>query len=126
MIGIPKLVSDFEKLKQEVRRLKGRLDGISVGTTITAVIPGTVSMPVAALGAIPVGNATPAWERLAPPTPAPGDEYELTFYNADTKPVWRLKAGGQYLQFVYEVSGGDFTFIIDGDGNPVMALEDLV
>lgn len=32
---------------------------------------------------------------------------------------------GQYRQFVYEVSGGDFTFITDGDGNPVMALEDL-
>lgn len=32
---------------------------------------------------------------------------------------------GQYRQFVYEVSGGDFTFIIDEDGNPVMALEDL-
>jgi len=32
---------------------------------------------------------------------------------------------GQYRQFVYEVSGGDFSFIIDEDGNPVMALEDL-
>ena len=32
---------------------------------------------------------------------------------------------GQYRQFVYEVSGGDFTFVIDEDGNPVMALEDL-
>lgn len=34
-------------------------------------------------------------------------------------------SGGQYRQFVYEVSGGDFTFIIDAGGNPVMALEDL-
>lgn len=32
---------------------------------------------------------------------------------------------GQYRQFVYEVSGGDFTFVIDEDGHPVMALEDL-
>lgn len=32
---------------------------------------------------------------------------------------------GQYRQFVYTVSGGDFTFVIDGDGNPVMALQDL-
>jgi len=32
---------------------------------------------------------------------------------------------GQYRQFVYEVSGGDFTFIRDELGQPVMALEDL-
>jgi len=32
---------------------------------------------------------------------------------------------GQYRQFVYEVSGGDFSFVIDEDGSPVMALEDL-
>lgn len=32
---------------------------------------------------------------------------------------------GQYRQFVYEVAGGDFSFVIDEDGNPVMALEDL-
>ena len=31
----------------------------------------------------------------------------------------------KYRQFVYEVSGGDFTFVIDADGNPVMALESL-
>jgi predicted GH43/DUF377 family glycosyl hydrolase len=34
-------------------------------------------------------------------------------------------ATGQYRQFVYEVSGGDFAFVIDEDGSPVMALEDL-
>ena len=32
---------------------------------------------------------------------------------------------GQYRQFVYEVSGGDFAFVIDELGNPVMALEDF-
>ncbi len=32
---------------------------------------------------------------------------------------------GQYRQFTYTVSGGDFSFIIDGGGNPVMALQDL-
>lgn len=32
---------------------------------------------------------------------------------------------GQYRQFTYIVSGGDFSFIIDSDGNPVMALQNL-
>lgn len=32
---------------------------------------------------------------------------------------------GQYRQFTYVVSGGDFSFVIDVDGNPVMALQDL-
>lgn len=31
----------------------------------------------------------------------------------------------QYRQFVYIVSGGDFSFVIDSDGNPVMTLLDL-
>lgn len=34
-------------------------------------------------------------------------------------------AVGQYRQFVYIVSGGDFSFVIDDDGSPVMALQDL-
>jgi len=33
--------------------------------------------------------------------------------------------GGQYRQFTYVVTAGDFSFIIDEDGNPVMALQDL-
>jgi hypothetical protein len=36
-----------------------------------------------------------------------------------------LEPTGQYRQFVYEVSGGDFSFVIDEDGRPVMALEEL-
>jgi hypothetical protein len=32
---------------------------------------------------------------------------------------------GKYRQFTYVVSGGDFSFIIDPDGNPVMALQEL-
>lgn len=34
-------------------------------------------------------------------------------------------AVGQYSQFLTVVSGGDFSFVIDGDGNPVMGLFDL-
>jgi hypothetical protein len=36
-----------------------------------------------------------------------------------------VSGGGQYRQFVYVVFGGDFSFVIDVDGNPVMALQDL-
>jgi hypothetical protein len=32
---------------------------------------------------------------------------------------------GKYRQFTYTVSGGDFSFIIDHNGNPVMALQSL-
>jgi len=39
--------------------------------------------------------------------------------------VWVGGAAGQYRQFVYVVSAGDFQFVIDGDGNPVLALQDL-
>lgn len=33
--------------------------------------------------------------------------------------------GGQYRQFLYEVSSGTFSFITDEIGNPIMVLEDL-
>jgi len=33
--------------------------------------------------------------------------------------------GGQYRQFLYEVSGGTFTFLTDIDGNPLEGLQDL-
>lgn len=32
---------------------------------------------------------------------------------------------GKYRQFTYVVTSGDFSFVIDGDGNPVMALQEL-
>ncbi len=35
------------------------------------------------------------------------------------------EGGGQYRQFTYVVSSGDFSFIVDGAGRPVMALQDL-
>lgn len=34
-------------------------------------------------------------------------------------------AGGAYRQFAYVVTGGDFSFVIDGGGRPVMALQEL-
>jgi hypothetical protein len=42
-----------------------------------------------------------------------------------THAIGDLTGGTQYRQFVYEVSGGDFSFVIDEDGNPIVALEDL-
>lgn len=39
--------------------------------------------------------------------------------------VITVNAAGQYRQFVYTVSGSDFSFTVDGGGNPVMALQDL-
>jgi hypothetical protein len=51
------------------------------------------------------------------------DTNEFGTYNGSAW-MWTT-GGGKYRQFVYEVSGGDFTFVIDEDGNPVMALEVL-
>ena len=36
-----------------------------------------------------------------------------------------IEAAGHYRQFTYVVSSGDFSFVIDGDGKPVMALQEL-
>lgn len=57
-------------------------------------------------------------------SPADGDV--LTYDSGAAKWVNEQPAPiGKYRQFVYEVSGGDFHFVIDVDGNPVMALQDL-
>ena len=39
--------------------------------------------------------------------------------------VWIGVGTGQYRQFTYVVTAGDFSFVIDEDGEPVMALQDL-
>lgn len=40
--------------------------------------------------------------------------------------IWgSLGETGQYRQFTYIVTAGDFSFVIDADGEPVMALQDL-
>lgn len=39
--------------------------------------------------------------------------------------TWGAGSVGQYRQFTYVVVAGDFSFVIDGDGEPVMALQDL-
>lgn len=68
---------------------------------------------------------------LATATPEPVDAgagavgVSLLAARQDHDHPFSATATGRYRQFVYEVSGGDFTFIIDDVGNPVMALEDL-
>ena len=52
------------------------------------------------------------------------DSNEFGTYDGATW-IWGSGAGGQYRQFTYVVFGGDFSFVIDGDGEPVMALQDL-
>jgi hypothetical protein len=122
---VQQIYSEIERLKDEVRRLRGRLNSISVGGSITTNVPGTSPVPPAELGAMIVGNATPAWERLPPPLPTSGEKFALTFDDGDTQPVWRPGGSGKYKQFVYEVSSGTFTFVTDSLGNPVFSLEDL-
>jgi hypothetical protein len=129
MPGIQSLFNEIKKIKDEIRDLNGRLQRIVVGGQVIPGIPGTTNVPPAVLGAMIVGNATPAWERKEPPTITAGQEYELTFNDGDTQPQWRLQpsATGKYRMFTYTVNPvtPDFTFIVDSGGNPVFVLQDL-
>lgn len=49
----------------------------------------------------------------------------MPLWDADNRFEDDAPAGGQYRQFTYIVTAGDFSFVIDGDGQPVMALQDL-
>jgi len=53
------------------------------------------------------------------------DTNQLGSYDGAAWTWYSAVPTGQYRQFVYEVSGGDFSFVIDEEGNPIMALEDL-
>lgn len=85
------------------------------------------------------GSGGAAWE--APATPGAVSFTDLTdvptSYSGQGGKFVRVKstadgleftssgASGQYLQFLYEVSSGTFTFLTDATGNPLMGLEDL-
>lgn len=56
-------------------------------------------------------------------SPQVGDR--LTFNGTAWVNQAQTSSTGQYRQFVYAVSGGDFTFVIDHTGHPVMALQAL-
>lgn len=55
----------------------------------------------------------------------PGLDTTIPTEKAVRDALGALTAGGQYRQFTYVVTAGDFSFIIDATGNPVMALQDL-
>jgi len=67
-----------------------------------------------------IGNSSP---HHAPVTLGGGSDAALALSGQEL--TLTLPSSGKYRQFTYTVSGGDFTFIIDGAGNPVMALQDL-
>lgn len=126
MSMIDDIIKTIKKQADQIRDLTGRVNAISIGNQITPNIPGQNPVPAPLPGATIAGNATPAWQRVAAPTPTGAQVYEYTYQVGDIVPVWRLRStGGKYLQFTYEVSGGGFTFIIDGDGNPIFTLLDV-
>lgn len=100
----------------------------AVQTRVGAVVPLT-SLTTAHIPALSDGERALAAVRLYADQPelredtTSNDFVDLRFAGATaavpTAPM------GRYRQFVYIVSGGDFQFVIDGDGRPVMALQEL-
>ena len=87
---VQQLFSEMEKLKTEIRRLRGRMDSFSAGNQIIpAGIPGTAQVPAPLDGAIIRGNATPAWERLAASVPGASVRNILGLDNGDLRPSWK-------------------------------------
>lgn len=84
---------DIERLKAEVKRLRGRLDAFSVGGAIIPhnIIGGT-QIPLPIEGAIIFGTSIPDWGRLPPP--ATGDDYALKYLDAAIQPSWELDTSG--------------------------------
>lgn len=128
MGAIDALFTKLKKFEDELRKLRGRIDAISVGNQIiTPNIPGTANVPAAVENAVIVGNSTPAWER-AVPVPGPGDTLVLASTFATPKPHFITQTPiGRYRMFVYTVDPGppDFIFLTDGGGNPIFVLQDL-
>lgn len=91
---VQQLFGDIEKLKAEIKRLRGLVDSFSIGGRIIphSVISG-VQLPLPIEGAIIFGTGVPDWGRLPPPVTA-GNDYELDFLDGDTAPSWQIKTGG--------------------------------
>jgi hypothetical protein len=84
------IINELERLKTEVRRLRGRLDSISVGNSIIVTqVTGTAQIPNPAQGALIRGNATPKWERLAASVPAASLRNVVGLDNGDTVPAYK-------------------------------------
>lgn len=69
---------------------------------------------------VEAGSATVSQTYLAYAT----DSREVGIY-AGGSWTWTGAPAGQYRQFTYSISGGTFSFIVDGGGTPVMALQNL-
>jgi hypothetical protein len=83
-------ISELERLKAEIRRIRGRLDSISAGNSIiVSQVSGTSQVPNPAQGALIRGNATPKWERLAASVPASGLRNVVGLDNGNIVPSWK-------------------------------------
>lgn len=123
--GIDGIWRNIKRIEDELRKLRGRLDVISVGGQIIPITPGTANVPEPVENAVIVGNSTPAWERSVP-TPTTGQTLVLTSTDVTPKPHWAEGGGGgQYLQFVYDDTTNPFTFVTDTDGKPIFTLLDV-
>jgi len=92
------------------------------GGTVTSVTAGTgltgVPNPIVGAGTISITNTAVVAGAYTNANITVNAQGQITAA-ANGSPT------GQYRQFVYIVAAGDFSFVIDVDGNPVMALQDL-
>jgi hypothetical protein len=110
---VQQLFDEVQKLKEEVRRLKGRQDRVSSGGTLIQTTSGVL------LSDNDPTTTTPG------DLPDPGVGTRASRDDHEHGNDGGSGTAGQYRQFVYEVSGGTFTFLTDSDGNPIFVLEDL-
>lgn len=139
------LISDVKRALDEIKRLRGRVDTFSTGSTL--MIPNGVS-------GVLLSNANPTIIN-DDDVPVPGVSTEAARSDhghgenltgtplsdnipepvgdigaAGTSPEGsrsdhvHVGAAGQYRQFVYDNSN-PFQFVVDGAGQPIFALEDL-
>lgn len=64
---VQRLFDDIKDLRDEIRRLKGRLDSLSIGTQLLPVSFPSTAIPPALENALIQGNATPLWARTFSP-----------------------------------------------------------
>lgn len=101
---VQQLYNDLEKLKAEIRRLRGELNAIATGGRIipNAIPGGGSQLPLPIEGAILFGTGVPEWARLAPP--ASGDDYALKYLDGDSAPSWQLDAGAGDDMFIINMA----------------------
>lgn len=88
LTNLQQLFNEIQNLKAEIRRLRGKIDRVVSGGTVI-LDTNANQVPPASQGAMIVGNSTPAWERIAAPSPSANQKYELRFDYGDTQPSWK-------------------------------------